>query len=109
MIAALQALLDCYGPLRQAAVAADRDLSGALQKAEPDDDAPRGETDFVWYLGSDENTFGAFAIPREAFAPRRGSRSRRVRRTGSGFWHLVLAAVPTESDTTSLPAGVGTV
>ncbi|MCA1702744.1 MAG: hypothetical protein LC808_05525 [Actinobacteria bacterium] len=42
-------------------------FSGALQKAEPKDDAPPGETDFVWYVGSDELTFGAFAIPREGF------------------------------------------
>ncbi|MDQ6751808.1 MAG: hypothetical protein M3Z33_13790 [Actinomycetota bacterium] len=42
-------------------------FSGALQKAEPKDDAPPGETDFVWYVGTDENTFGAFAIPREGF------------------------------------------
>jgi hypothetical protein len=42
-------------------------FSGALQKAEPKDDAPPGETDFVWYVGIDERTFGAFAIPREGF------------------------------------------
>lgn len=42
-------------------------FSGALQKAEPKDDAPPGETDFVWYVGTDEKTFGAFAIPREGF------------------------------------------
>lgn len=42
-------------------------FSGALQKAEPKDDAPPGETDFVWYVGADERTFGAFAIPREGF------------------------------------------
>ena len=42
-------------------------FSGALQKAEPKDDAPPGETDFVWYVGSDEMTFGAFAIPRDGF------------------------------------------
>ena len=42
-------------------------FSGALQKAEPKDDAPPGETDFVWYVGSEERTFGAFAIPREGF------------------------------------------
>ncbi|MDQ6605280.1 MAG: hypothetical protein M3Z06_01875 [Actinomycetota bacterium] len=42
-------------------------FSGALQKAEPKDDAPPGETDFVWYVGTDDRTFGAFAIPREGF------------------------------------------
>ncbi len=42
-------------------------FSGALQKAEPKDDAPPGETDFVWYVGTDEKTFGAFAIPHEGF------------------------------------------
>jgi hypothetical protein len=42
-------------------------FSGALQKAEPKDDAAPGETDFVWYVGADERTFGAFAIPREGF------------------------------------------
>ena len=42
-------------------------FSGALQKAEPKDDAPPGDTDFVWYVGSDELTFGAFAIPRDGF------------------------------------------
>jgi len=42
-------------------------FSGALQKAEPKDDAPPGETDFIWYVGTDERTFGAFAIPREGF------------------------------------------
>ncbi len=42
-------------------------FTGALQKAEPKDDAPPGETDFVWYVGADDRTFGAFAIPREGF------------------------------------------
>jgi hypothetical protein len=42
-------------------------FSGALQKAEPKDDAPPGETDFVWYVGSDDRTFGAFSIPSEGF------------------------------------------
>ncbi len=42
-------------------------FSGALQKAEPKDDAPPGETDFVWYIGTGEQTFGAFAIPSEGF------------------------------------------
>lgn len=42
-------------------------FSGALQKAEPKDDAPPGDTDFVWYVGSDDRTFGAFAIPSTGF------------------------------------------
>jgi hypothetical protein len=42
-------------------------FSGALQKAEPKDDAPPGETDFVWYVGTDDRTFGAFAIPSVGF------------------------------------------
>ncbi len=42
-------------------------FSGALQKAEPKDDAPPGETDYVWYVGIDSRTFGAFAIPKEGF------------------------------------------
>ena len=42
-------------------------FSGALQKAEPKDDAAPGETDYVWYVGSDELTFGAFAIPSQGF------------------------------------------
>jgi hypothetical protein len=42
-------------------------FSGALQKAEPKDDAPPGETDFVWYVGTDDRTFGAFTIPREGY------------------------------------------
>ena len=42
-------------------------FSGMLQKAEPKEDAPPGETDFVWYVGDEEQTFGAFAIPREGF------------------------------------------
>ena len=42
-------------------------FSGALQKAEPEDDAEPGETDYVWYVGTDSRTFGAFAIPREGF------------------------------------------
>jgi len=42
-------------------------FSGALQKAEPKDDSPPGETDYVWYVGTDSRTFGAFAIPQEGF------------------------------------------
>lgn len=46
-------------------------FSGTLLKAEPKDDAPGGETDFVWYVGTDDCTFGAFMIPVEGF---RGAR-----------------------------------
>ncbi|MGH2898088.1 MAG: hypothetical protein ACRDMZ_05390 [Solirubrobacteraceae bacterium] len=42
-------------------------FSGALQKAEPKEDAAPGETDFVWYVGTDDTTFGAFTIPSEGF------------------------------------------
>ena len=42
-------------------------FSGELQKAEPKEDAPPGETDFVWYVGNEETTFGAFTIPTEGF------------------------------------------
>ena len=42
-------------------------FSGSLQKAEPKEDAPPGETDYVWYVGSESRTFGAFAIPKEGF------------------------------------------
>lgn len=42
-------------------------FSGALQKAEPKDDDPDGEAEFVWYVGSDERTWGAFAVPHEGF------------------------------------------
>lgn len=42
-------------------------FSGVLQRAEPKDDDPAGESDFVWYVGSDERTWGAFAVPREGF------------------------------------------
>jgi len=42
-------------------------FSGELKKAEPKDDAPPGETDFVWFVGADEKTFGAFTIPQAEF------------------------------------------
>jgi len=42
-------------------------FSGALQKAEPLDDEDPGDTDFVWYVGSGDSTFGAFAIPSTGF------------------------------------------
>jgi hypothetical protein len=41
-------------------------FSGSLQKAEPKDDGA-GDTDFVWYVGTDDKTYGAFTIPSEGF------------------------------------------
>lgn len=71
VVAALQERLGDYWTVtvRSASPAAPliAMFSGALQKAEPKDDAPPGETDWVWYVGSDERTFGAFTIPREGF------------------------------------------
>jgi hypothetical protein len=42
-------------------------FSGALQRAEPKDDDPDGEAEFVWYVGADDKTWGAFAVPRDGF------------------------------------------
>ena len=42
-------------------------FSGALLKAEPKEDAPPGETEFVWYVGAEDKTYGAFSIPRAGF------------------------------------------
>ena len=42
-------------------------FSGALQKAEPKEDDPDADTEFVWYVGSEDKTWGAFAVPREGF------------------------------------------
>ena len=42
-------------------------FSGLLQKAEPKEDAPPEAIEYVWYVGSEEQTFGAFSIPREGF------------------------------------------
>ena len=42
-------------------------FSGILQKAEPKEDAPPEQTEYVWYVGNADTTFGAFAIPREGF------------------------------------------
>lgn len=71
VVAALQARLGDYWTVTVRSARPQAPLiamfSGALQKAEPKDDAPPGETDFVWYVGSDERTFGAFAIPRDGF------------------------------------------
>ena len=71
VVAALQARLGDYWTVTVRSAVPNAPLiamfSGALQKAEPKDDAPPGETDFVWYVGSDERTFGAFAIPADGF------------------------------------------
>jgi hypothetical protein len=71
VVAALQERLGDYWTVTVRSASPQAPLiamfSGALQKAEPKDDAPPGETDFVWYVGNDDRTFGAFAIPREGF------------------------------------------
>jgi len=71
VVAALQERLGAYWTVTVRSAAAGAPLiamfSGALQKAEPKDDAPPGETDFVWYVGMGDSTFGAFAIPAEGF------------------------------------------
>jgi hypothetical protein len=71
VVAALQGRLGAHWTVTVRSARAGAPLiamfSGALQKAEPKDDAPPGETDFVWYIGMDELTFGAFAIPTEGF------------------------------------------
>jgi hypothetical protein len=71
VVAALQARLGDYWTVTVRSATPNAPLiamfSGALQKAEPKDDAPPGETDFVWYVGSDDRTFGAFAIPADGF------------------------------------------
>ncbi len=71
VVAALQARLGDYWTVTVRSATPDAPLiamfSGALQKAEPKDDAPPGETDFVWYVGQGDRTFGAFAIPAESF------------------------------------------
>ena len=71
VVAALQARLGAYWTVTVRSITPGSPLiamfSGALQKAEPKEDAPPGETDFVWYVGNDGRTFGAFAIPRDGF------------------------------------------
>lgn len=71
VVAALQGSLGNYWTVTVRSARPDAPLiamfSGALQKAEPKDDAPPGETDFVWYVGADNATFGAFAIPHAGF------------------------------------------
>lgn len=42
-------------------------FSGRLLRAEPKDEAPPGDEDFVWYIGTGERTWGAFSIPRQDF------------------------------------------
>lgn len=71
VVAALQARLGTYWTVTVRSARPGAPLiamfSGALQKAEPKDDAAPGETDFVWYVGADGRTFGAFSIPAEGF------------------------------------------
>lgn len=71
VVAALQERLGAYWTVTVRSARPGAPLiamfSGALQKAEPKEDAPPGETDFVWYVGAGDSTFGAFAIPAEGF------------------------------------------
>lgn len=71
VVAALQGRLGAYWTVTVRSARSGAPLiamfSGALQKAEPKDDAPPGDTDFVWYVGTDDRTFGAFAIPSAGF------------------------------------------
>ncbi len=71
VVAALQARLGDYWTVTVRSARPEAPLiamfSGALQKAEPKDDAPPGETDYVWYVGIGGQTFGAFSIPKEGF------------------------------------------
>lgn len=71
VVAALQARLREYWTVTVRSARPGSPLiamfSGSLQKAEAKDDAPPGETDFIWYVGSDDKTFGAFTIPQEGF------------------------------------------
>ena len=71
VVAALQERLGAYWTVTVRSATPGAPLiamfSGALQKAEPKEDAPPGETDFVWYVGMGDKTFGAFAIPADGF------------------------------------------
>ena len=71
VVAALQARLGEYWTITVRSARPGSPLiamfSGELQRAEAKEDAPPGETDFVWYVGDDERTFGAFSIPVEGF------------------------------------------
>ncbi|HWC27686.1 MAG TPA: hypothetical protein VG474_13940 [Solirubrobacteraceae bacterium] len=71
VVAALQARLGQYCTVTVRSARPGSPLiamfSGTLQKAEPKDDAAPGDTDFVWYIGSEARTFGAFTIPIEGF------------------------------------------
>ena len=79
VVAALQGRLGDYWTVTVRSARSGAPLiamfSGALQKAEPKDDAPPGETDFVWYVGTDDKTFGAFTIPRVGFHSARWEQS----------------------------------
>lgn len=71
VVAALQARLREYWTVTVRSSRPDAPLiamfSGTLLKAEPKEDGPPGDTDFVWYIGDEERTFGAFSIPSEGF------------------------------------------
>ncbi|HWI08018.1 MAG TPA: hypothetical protein VNT54_10925 [Solirubrobacteraceae bacterium] len=71
VVAALHARLGEYWTVTLRSARPDAPLiamfSGALQKAEPKEDAPPGDTDFVWYVGTDDTTYGAFTIPSDGF------------------------------------------
>lgn len=71
VVAALQARLRQYWTVTVRSARPDAPLlamfSGHLQKAEPKEDGPPDETDFVWYIGDENRTFGAFSIPAEDF------------------------------------------
>lgn len=71
VVAALQAGLGGAWTVTVRAARPDAPLiamfSGVLQRAEAKDaDDPAG-SDFVWYVGTEETTFGAFAIPTAGF------------------------------------------
>lgn len=71
VVAALQARLREYWTVTVRSSRPDAPLiamfSGTLLRAEPKEDGPPGETDFVWYIGDEDRTFGAFSIPSEGF------------------------------------------
>lgn len=71
VVAALQARLREYWTVTVRSARPGSPLiamfSGSLQKAEPKDDGAPGESDFVWYVGTEDRTFGAFTIPGEGF------------------------------------------
>jgi hypothetical protein len=58
--------LDGHRALGTARIASHRDVQRLAAEAEPKDDGA-GDTDFVWYVGTDDKTYGAFTIPSEGF------------------------------------------